>query len=341
MQTSLTVQDWQALIGQWYSRVIHNDPGDVTNFGPGTGYPNPGWDANLVLADMSVKTIRAGRVVDIGKITPGFVKRDPVAWVGTHRHTPDGDLPYGYCYLFKYSIDLPAGATGITLPNDPNIRVMAMTAARNALDDTRPAGLLYEPDPFPPVVERTPMPVSHLAPGSIVFRQPAGPGVDAATNASVLQVDVPDLPVEASSPWTINQFVFPTVPPAEAAVLGGFGDGTPFQGQQRFLTSLNDGIGFWDGLRKVNTGTPFDAGRWQMVTLTFDGKTLTIYKNGQALKSVPLSLDETGNEVRLGMGGKPRDWHPFAGKVAGLTIWNSALDAAAVRALLADMPHTL
>ena len=63
-------------------------------------------------------------------LTPGFIKRAPVAWFASHQHTADGaNVPYSYSYLYAYAIDLPAGAKTITLPNNDKIRVLAITVA--------------------------------------------------------------------------------------------------------------------------------------------------------------------------------------------------------------------
>ena len=335
---ALKVQDWQALTGQWYSRVIHNDPADPATFGPGTGYPDPNWDGALVLANMAVKNVRDGRVVSLEKMRPGFIKRDPIAWVGTHRHTPGGDLPYCFCYLFQYAIDLPAGAASVTLPNNPNIRVMAMTAAQSGLDATRPAGVLYEPDAFPPLVPRTPAPApKRLPPGTTVFQLPAVQTFDGHRRGFVKN-DLSTLPTASDDPWTINQFIYMDSQPEELTLIGGFGDGADTPGQQRFLIKFHNGLHFWGSNVDINAGVPFDLGQWQMVTLTFDGKTLTIYKNGQAIKTADISLDDAADMVRIGTSG-PWNGHRFAGKIAGFAIWNSALPPTAVQALLAEKPQ--
>ncbi|MGI4788608.1 MAG: LamG domain-containing protein, partial [Janthinobacterium lividum] len=337
-KTALTVQDWQALIGQWYSRVIHNDPADTANFGPGSGYPNPNWDGSLVLANMAVKNIRDGRVHAIEKLTPGFIKRDPIAWVGTHRHAPTGDLPYCFCYLFQYAIDLPAGATSVTLPNDPNIRVMAITAARGSVGETHAAGVLYEPDAFPPIVPRTPEPqAEHFAPGTRIFQTLETQTFDGKQDGYVKN-DLAALPYQGESPWTINQFVYMDKQPAELTVIGGFGDGSDASGQERFLIKYKDSISFWGSNVDVPSGVPFDLGKWQMITLAFDGKTLTIYKNAQPIKSAPITLEDADDTVRIAAPGPWND-NRFAGKIARFTIWSSALSPAAIEALMVEMPN--
>ena len=337
-QTTLKVQDWQALVGQWYSRVLHNNPADPARFGPGTGYPDPNWDGNLVMAGMSVKSVRLGRVTDIERLTPGFVKRDPVAWVGTHRHDANGDLPYCFCYLFQYALDLPAGATSITLPHNPDIRVMAMTAVRNAVDDTRPAGVLYEPDPFPAITPRTPAPVvKRLPAGTLLFQNTDMLTFD-GNQQGMTQRDVANLPYQSTDPWTINQFVYLDRQPEELTLISGFGDGSDNSGEQRFLIKFHGSIQFWGSNVDVATGVPFDIGKWQMITLAFDGTTLTIYKNGEVIKTSPVTLSDAASTVQIGTHGPWNNNH-MSGRVSGFAIWNSALDAAAVKAQMAHMPQ--
>lgn len=76
----------------------------------------------------------------IGQWKPPLVKPDEVAWVFTHRHTRDGNDPYRFCYLFKYSLDLPANARTLTLPDAPNVRVFAVSLAKGTAEETQPAG---------------------------------------------------------------------------------------------------------------------------------------------------------------------------------------------------------
>jgi alpha-mannosidase len=62
---------------------------------------------------------------------PGSLEYDPLAWVGTHRHHwkqgATRDEPYVFCYLYRYRLELPPGATSVRLPNQPAIRLFAAT----------------------------------------------------------------------------------------------------------------------------------------------------------------------------------------------------------------------
>ena len=77
-------------------------------------------------------------------LTPGFIKRSPVAWFASHRHTADGaNEPYAYSYLFAYFFDVPANAKTLTLPDNDKIRILAVTVADES-GQVRPAQALYD-----------------------------------------------------------------------------------------------------------------------------------------------------------------------------------------------------
>ena len=88
---------------------------------------------------------QTGEVSGIENIRPGFVKRDEIAWIGTHRHAPNGNQIYVASYLFMYPFDLPPGAKTLTLPTNDRVRIMAITAVREPAA-VRPATLLYAAD---------------------------------------------------------------------------------------------------------------------------------------------------------------------------------------------------
>jgi alpha-mannosidase len=79
-----------------------------------------------------------------GTITPGFIKRAPVAWYASHIHDSAGvNEAYVYCYLFAYGLDVPDGVHTLTLPDNPKIRIMAVSVADEAYV-VRPAQPLYD-----------------------------------------------------------------------------------------------------------------------------------------------------------------------------------------------------
>ena len=134
----LMIQDWSGFIGQWDDRKWI--PKEVQI--PGRTAP-PGTPPDIA-AQMQRTRTRIDAYGEMAGITPGFIKRAPVAWFASHRHGADGaNEPYAYSYLFAYTIDLPAGAKTLTLPNNERIRILAVTVA-NQVGEVRPAQPLYD-----------------------------------------------------------------------------------------------------------------------------------------------------------------------------------------------------
>ena len=142
--TELTIQDWSGYIGQWDNRRWTTWEEEMP--------PRPGSPPD---APPRMRTVS-----EASGITPGYIKRAPVAWFASHRHDTDGtNEPYAYSYLFAYAIDLPAGAHTLTLPGNDRIRILALTVADEP-NRVQPAQPLYDTlergDYIPPS-----MPVRH------------------------------------------------------------------------------------------------------------------------------------------------------------------------------------
>lgn len=140
--TDVTIEDWGGDIGQWDYRTWKQVPRPLP--------PEPA--AN----DMSPRAQRTRRILAYIKmhgpemepqytgLEPGFIKRAAVAWFASHHHTPDGgNTPYSYAYLFAYPLDLPAGATTLTLPDNDKIKVLAVSVAHET-PDVAPVQPLYD-----------------------------------------------------------------------------------------------------------------------------------------------------------------------------------------------------
>jgi len=124
----LTVNDWGGYIGQWDNRVW------TTREEPAPRRPGEPEDAPRRMRTVSEAT----------GLTPGFIRRTPVAWFASHRHGTDGaNEPYAYAYLFAYGIDVPDGARTLTLPFNDRIRILAVTVARGD-NSVTPAHPLYD-----------------------------------------------------------------------------------------------------------------------------------------------------------------------------------------------------
>jgi alpha-mannosidase len=154
-KVGMTIRDWQGPVGQWDS--VLKEPRLFRDVYVPPITRGQSWALDAIAGDMVVAWDTAtGAVTGIDQIRPGFVKRDEVAWVGGHRHGPDGNQPYIPTYLFLYAVDLPDDARDITFPNDDRVRILAATAVRAPLA-IRPAAPLYAPhlaEPAPPDVGR-------------------------------------------------------------------------------------------------------------------------------------------------------------------------------------------
>src|SRR5215510_15109503 len=143
-EKSIVIREWQGPIGQWDSRL--KSPRQLREVYVAPITSGQTWAAEAIQADLVVSYDPAtGNVNGIDQIRPGFVKRDEVAYVGTHRHAPDGNQPYIPTYLFLYAIDLPRGLQQVQLPNNDKVRILAVTVAHDHYH-LWPATLLYAAD---------------------------------------------------------------------------------------------------------------------------------------------------------------------------------------------------
>jgi alpha-mannosidase len=114
----VTIQDWSGYVGQWDNRKWVQKKESLS--------PRPDAPPNAPLRT------RMATVFD--GLTPGFVKRAPIAWYASHRHDANGaNEPYAYSYLFAYAIDLPGGAKTLTLPDNDRIRILAATVSNETV----------------------------------------------------------------------------------------------------------------------------------------------------------------------------------------------------------------
>ena len=142
-RADVNIQDWQGYIGQWDNRTWTTR--QVEEPTP----PEPAANDHTRQAEHA-RQVRAyvqqhGPIMhtesEYSGLNPGFIKRAPVAWFASHRHTAQGaNQPYAYCYLYAYALDIPDGATSVTLPDNDKVRIMAITVADQAgsLDPAQP-----------------------------------------------------------------------------------------------------------------------------------------------------------------------------------------------------------
>jgi alpha-mannosidase len=152
--------------------------------------------------------------------------------------------------------------------------------------------------------------------------------------------DVPGLPVKAGDSWTLNMFVKMDKQPPNRTIIAGFGNCEQAEdGGARYLAKFPSGVHFWSHNRDIATRTALDLGRWQMLTATYDGGVLRLYKDGVKIGERAAVLADDRNVVSLA----PKDpWEKqrqFEGEIRGLTIWTSALPEEAIATLKKDEPR--
>lgn len=168
---------------------------------------------------------------------------------------------------------------------------------------------------------------------NIVYRLPS-----AGLPEGSVSVPVSDLPLHADEAWTMNLLVHPAFAPEDRTLIAGFGhDNQAGPGLGRYLAVFKDGIRFWAERCDVATNSPLAVGQWQMLTATYDGNELVLYKDGQQIgkKQVPLATD-TRAKVNVGTSDPWGLKNRFNGTVQEFTIRRGALAPAEVKELFAS-----
>src|SRR5262249_31013707 len=121
------------------------------------------WTPAAIQEDMVVQFDPAsGTVSGIDQLQRGFVKRDEIAWIGTHRHSPEGNQAYVASYAFAYALDLPAGP-----------RARGRVGA--VLPGQQPPASHTEPRrPVPSMLPTSPSPLRPSGSGALVPHPPRG-----------------------------------------------------------------------------------------------------------------------------------------------------------------------
>lgn len=105
-----------------------------------TGYLGS-WDNRVFKGEVDEKSYSINN--DLERLAPAFLKAGRPAWWASHRHAKGQDDVYAYCYLFAVAVDIPAGARTLTLPQDPRVKVFAVTAATLDNASVRPLRPLF------------------------------------------------------------------------------------------------------------------------------------------------------------------------------------------------------
>ena len=66
-------------------------------------------------------------------VQPGFINRDRLEWYSTHTHKNGQDQAYQYGYMYTITLDIPRGASSLTLPDDTHVHILAMTTSQQLI----------------------------------------------------------------------------------------------------------------------------------------------------------------------------------------------------------------
>ncbi len=144
------------------------------------------------------------------------------------------------------------------------------------------------------------------------------------------------IPVRAGDSWTMNMFVRADRMPQDRTNIAGFGQCDDSRdGAGRYLSVFASQIHFWSSRRDIDTNSRLSIDQWQMLTLTYDGVELRIYKNARMIGRGDIDLADDEPIVRLA----PIDpWdkrRACQGEIRNLTIWTDPLSPGAITALQA------
>ena len=111
-------------------------------------------------------------------------------------------------------------------------------------------------------------------------------------------------------------------------VCASSGSGTRFPG----------GLHFWSHNQDAPSRAALDLDRWQMLTATYDGEKVRLYKDGAKVAERAVVLADDEGIINIAPIDPWEHERQFKGDIRALTIWNSALSEEALSGLLKNSP---
>ena len=174
------------------------------------------WDSHLINEkNVSLNRIN-GAFVTNTFYTPAYMKPQQVGLLATHLHNgkSNENIAYVFGYMFLVKVPVPQGASTLTLPNDPRVRIFAVSVARNPLEATRQAGALAEGAPV--VLMSTPA-------GVTVFHDTMSVQLKPSDGMGVIRYTIDGSEPKATSPVYTKPVLLKVSSTVKAAVFSASG----------------------------------------------------------------------------------------------------------------------
>jgi len=135
---------------------------------------------------------------------------------------------------------------------------------------------------------------------------------------------------QADDPWSFSVRYLINQAPADGALVAGIGSPEATTSENHFFQGTASGnVGFGD----VETSLPWRLGSWTMLSITYDGKRVRLYENGQFIEKFPmLFLESSAAEMWL-CGMTPTQSNSFIGALDEALFWDYALSDAEVQGI--------
>lgn len=142
-------------------------------------------------------------------------------------------------------------------------------------------------------------------------------------------IDPNILPVLAADTWSVNVWVYPTITPQNwrlAWCMGTKPGGDTGYNSRTIYSPTSATIVFTDGKGSnyLSTGVLWDVNQWQMITTTYDGTKVRVYKNGLLIGIKAFTFSNAPGEVRI----PSNPWNGYnfmVGKFDEFTVWRGTL----------------
>ena len=170
---------------------------------------------------------------------------------------------------------------------------------------------------------------------------------DGTNSAYKTGVSTSLLPVLGSDTWSVNLWIYPTVIPQDWRIPWCLGEKPDGNKNSRALYSSgysSGGLITFVGKQTPDGGTsgttvytvtsiPWDINQWQMITTTYDGTIVRIYKNGILIAMRDQTFLDALGEVRV----PTNPWNSydfFIGRFDEFTVWRGALSVDEIQDLI-------